>query len=190
MDEFNRVMVKLARQKSEEYTLFNPGGELNEKLPKSITNVLGPPAEEVVMKNEDNISAKRKRLETLEEQKAESTSEDIKADITNQMEDIENELTQLEQENEGIEENMSLHDRIKITLKKYGKAKVAKLGVGNGLKEIGNKLGAILPGMVGAITSFIFRTAGEVVGFLAKNAWLLIVPVVIYFVENLKKKKR
>ena len=54
---------------------------------------------------------------------------------------------------------------------KAGLTKVAK-GVGNGLKELGAKLGQILPGMVGAIASFIFKTAGEAIGFLAKNAWL------------------
>ena len=62
-------------------------------------------------------------------------------------------------------------------------------GVGNGLKTIGKKIGQILPGLVGAIASFVFRTAGEVVGFLAKNAWLLIVGIVIYLVEQFKKKK-
>ena len=73
-----------------------------------------------------------------------------------------------------------------IILKK-GLTNVAK-GVGNGLKAIGKKIGDILPGMIGAIASFIFKTAGEVIGFLGKNAWLLI--VVIYLVEQFKKKKR
>ena len=41
-----------------------------------------------------------------------------------------------------------------------GLTSVAK-GVGNGLKALGKKLGQILPGMVGAIASFVFRTAGE-----------------------------
>ena len=106
---------------------------------------------------------------------------------------------------------LSLRDRIKEIFKKYGvtafsiataigvvigvivsnlKAgltKVAK-GVGNGLKELGKKLGEILPGMIGAIASFIFRTAGEVIGFLAKNAWLLIVGLVVLAVEQFKKK--
>ena len=68
-----------------------------------------------------------------------------------------------------------------------GLTSVAK-GVGNGLKALGKKLGQILPGMVGAIASFVFRTAGEAIGFLAKNAWLLIVGVVIYFVEQVKRK--
>ena len=75
-----------------------------------------------------------------------------------------------------------------IILKK-GLTNVAK-GVGNGLKAIGKKIGDILPGMIGAIASFIFKTAGEVIGFLGKNAWLLIVAVVIYLVEQFKKKKR
>ena len=43
-------------------------------------------------------------------------------------------------------------------------------GLGNGLKAIGKKLGQIFPGIVGAIASFIFRTAGEVIGFLGKHA--------------------
>ena len=61
-------------------------------------------------------------------------------------------------------------------------------GVGNGLKTIGKKVGEILPGLAGAIASFVFKTAGEAIGFLSKNAWLLIVGVVIYLVEQFKKK--
>ena len=38
-------------------------------------------------------------------------------------------------------------------------------GVGNGLKTIGKKLGEILPGLVGAIASFVFRTEVEFAGF-------------------------
>ena len=62
--------------------------------------------------------------------------------------------------------------------------------VGNGLKDLGKKLEKILPGMVGAIASFIFKTAGEAIGFLAKNAWLLVVGAVILAMEQLKKKKK
>ena len=62
-------------------------------------------------------------------------------------------------------------------------------GLGNGLKTIGKKLGQIQPGMVGAIASFVFRTAGEVIGFLGKHAWLLIVAVVMFAVEQFKRKR-
>ena len=119
---------------------------------------------------------------------------------------------QVETARERVNERLlSLRDRIKAIFRKYGftafavataigtvigvivsnlKAgltKVAK-GVGNGLKELGKKLGEILPGMIGAIASFLFRTAGEVIGFLAKNAWLLIVGLVVLAVEQFKKK--
>ena len=34
------------------------------------------------------------------------------------------------------------------------------------------------------------KTAGEVVGFLGKHAWLLIVVFVLYIVEQFKKKRK
>ena len=39
--------------------------------------------------------------------------------------------------------------------------------------------------MIGAIASFIFKTAGEAVGFLAKHAWLLILAAVTIMIEKL-----
>ena len=121
---------------------------------------------------------------------------------------------QVETARERVNERLlSLRDRIKEIFKKHGftvvsvataiatvigvivsnlKAgltKVAK-GVGDGMKALGKKLGEILPGMIGAIASFIFRTAGEVIGFLAKNAWLLVVGLVVLAVEQFKKKSK
>ena len=62
-------------------------------------------------------------------------------------------------------------------------------GLGNGFKDLGKKLGQILPGMVGAIVSFLFKTAGEAIGFLAKHAWLLILLVVTFVVEQFKEQE-
>ena len=107
---------------------------------------------------------------------------------------------------------MSLRDRIKVIFKKHGFTLTAvviavtvvisalaanlKNGLttpggkfGGALKDVGRKLGQILPGLVGTIASFIFKVAGEAIGFLAKNAWLLIVAVVVYFVEKLKSRR-
>ena len=122
-------------------------------------------------------------------------------------------IADLESKNEEIIKNLPLRERIKYIFKKYGFTVFAVVsavgvvigvivsnlsrglstlgrGVGNGFKAIGKKLGEILPGMVGAIVSFLFKTAGEVIGFLGKNAWLLIMAVVLYFVEQFKNKKR
>ena len=111
----------------------------------------------------------------------------------------------MDAENERIRENMSLKDRIKEIFRMHGFTAVAVItqsviigaiisnlkkglttlgkGLGNGLKDIGKKVGEILPEMVSAIARFIFKTAGEVVGFLGKHAWLLIVAFVLYVVE-------
>ena len=126
-----------------------------------------------------------------------------------EIERLEAENERLGEQNEEIFSRMSLRDKVKYIFKKYGltifgvlaavgtvigvivsnlKAgltNVAK-GVGNGLKELGKKLGQILPGMVGAIVSFLFKAAGEAVGFLAKHAWLLILLVVTFAVEQFK----
>ena len=106
---------------------------------------------------------------------------------------------------------MSLRDRVKTIFKKYGFTVFAVVsgvglvigvivsnlkkgltslgkGVGGALKTIGKKIGEILPGMVGAIARFVFKTAGEAVGFLAKHAWLLILAAVTIMIEKLKKK--
>ena len=107
---------------------------------------------------------------------------------------------------------MSLRDRVKLIFKKYGFTVFAVVsavglvigvivsnlqkgltslgkGVGGALKNIGKKIGEILPGMIGAIASFVFKTAGEAVGFLAKHAWLLILAAVTIMIENLKRNK-
>ena len=135
-------------------------------------------------------------------------------EITRQETGVRNGQEQVEAARERVNQRLlSLRDRVKEIFKKHGftviavasaigtvigvivsnlKAgltKVAK-GVGNGLKELGAKLGQILPGMVGAIASFIFKTAGEAIGFLAKNAWLLIVGLVVLAVEQFKKRSR
>ena len=212
IDEYDRVVVRMKRKGGKSYPLFKTDGELNDKLPKTIKESLGPSAEEVITSNEREISRRKEKVTALESSRKEagpSQRENIDRNIEQQREEIEN----LERENEVIEERSSLRDRVKSIFKKYGftafavlsavgavigvivsnlKSGLSRLGkgVGNGLKAIGKKLGEILPGMVGAIASFIFRTAGEAIGFLAKNAWLLIVAVVVYFVEQVKNKQK
>ena len=111
------------------------------------------------------------------------------------------------------EEALPLRERVKRIFKKYGwtlQAVVLATGlvlgavslaamnglkagtkaVGKGLKTIGQKLGSLLPGLIGSIVSFIFRSAGQVLSFLGEHAWLLILAVVAFFMERLLKKRR
>ena len=68
--------------------------------------------------------------------------------------------------------------------------KAGTKAVGQGLKTIGQKLGSLLPGLIGSIVSFIFKAAGQVLSFLGEHAWLLILAVVAFFMERLLKKRR
>ena len=204
-DDTGRVLVRLIRINSKYSPLFNKDEELNDKLPKTIKDALGAPAEDIAETNREEITRREKKIQEL--QASRETSENIDADIEEQR----NEISRLETENDIIEERMSLRDRVKSIFKKYGFTVFAVVsavglvigvivnnlkkgltslgkGVGGPLKNIGKKIGEILPGMIGAIASFIFKTAGEAVGFLAKNAWLLILAAVMFMIEKFKKK--
>ena len=187
------------------HKVFNSENEINEKLPKSITDVLGREAVDIADEKTNEILEIDKKLERIDEEQID-TVETREARRT--LQDTRDELVN---EQEEVEEKLSLKEKIKQIIKRYGLtvtgialavgtiigviisslqsglSAVAK-GVGSSLKAIGKKLAAILPGMIGAIASFIFKTAGEVVGFLGKHAWLLIVGVVVLMVSQLKKR--
>ena len=208
LDEYDRVEVRLKRGRGKYHRLFNSDGEVNEKLPKTITNVLGPRAEDIVEAKEEEITRREKKIELKASR--EIASENQREQIDANIEEQQNEISRLEAENEIIEERMSLRDRVKLIFKKYGFTVFAVVsavglvigvivsnlkkgltslgkGVGGALKNIGKKIGEILPGIVGAIASFVFKTAGEAVGFLAKHAWLLILAAVTIMIEKFKK---
>ena len=209
LDDIGRVFVKLIREKGKSYPLFNKDGGLNEKIPKTIKDALGTPAEDIIRTKEE-ITRREKKIDELKASR-ETASENQREQIDANIEEQQNEISRLEAENEHIEERMSLRDRVKLIFKKYGFTVFAVVsavdlvigvivsnlkkgltslgkGVGGALKNIGKKIGEILPGMIGAITSFVFKTAGEAVGFLAKNAWLLILAAVTIMIEKFKKK--
>ena len=211
LDEYDRVVVRLKRDRGKYHPLFNSDGEVNEKLPKTIIKALGPPAEDIIRTKEEEISRRAKKIEELQAS-LETASENQRENIVADIEEQENEKSRLEAENERIEERMSLRDRVKLIFKKYGFTLFAVVsavglvigvivnnlkkgltslgkGVGGALKNIGKKIGEILPGMIGAIASFVFKTAGEAVGFLAKNAWLLILAAVMFMIEKFKRNK-
>ena len=210
IDEYGRVIVRLIRDRGKYHLLFNSDGEVNEKLPKKIIKALGTPAEDIIRTKEEEISRREKKIEELKDSR-ETASENQREQIDAVIEEQQNEISRLEAENEHIEERMSLRDRVKLIFKKYGFTVFAVVsavglvigvivsnlqkgltslgkGVGGALKTIGKKIGEILPGMIGTIASFVFKTAGEAVGFLAKHAWLLILAAVTIMIEKFKKK--
>ena len=211
LDDIGRVFVKLIRSNAKPAPLFNKDGEVNEKIPKTIKDALGTPAEDIIRTKEEEITRREKKIEELKASR-ETASENQREQIDANIEEQQNEISRLEAENEIIEERMSLRDRVKLIFKKYGFTVFAVVsavglvigvvvsnlkkgltslgkGVGGALKTIGKKIGEILPGMIGAIASFVFKTAGEAVGFLVKHAWLLILAAVTIMIEKLKGRK-
>ena len=205
------MIVRLIRDRGKYHLLFNSDGEVNEKLPKKIIKALGTPAEDIVEAKEEEITRRENKIDELQASR-ETASENQREQIDANIEEQQNEISRLEAENEIIEERMSLRDRVKLIFKKYGFTVFAVVsavglvigvivsnlqkgltslgkGVGGALKNIGKKIGEILPGMIGAIASFVFKTAGEAVGFLAKHAWLLILAAVTIMIEKLKGRK-
>ena len=210
LDDIGRVFVKLIRSNAKPAPLFNKDGEVNEKIPKTIKDALGTPAEDIIRTKEEEISRRENKIKELKASR-ETASENQREQIDANIEEQQNEISRLEAENEITEERMSLRDRVKLIFKKYGFTVFAVVsavglvigvivsnlkkgltslgkGVGGALKTIGKKIGEILPGMIGAIASFIFKTAGEAVGFLVKHAWLLILAAVTIMIEKFKKK--
>ena len=192
IDEYDRVKVRLMRKGGKTSLLFKPDGELNGKLPETIIKALGPRAEDIVETNREEMTSRENKIDELNDS-LETASLNQREQIGFNIEEQRNEISSLEAENERIEERMSLRDRVKLIFKKYGFTVFAVVsavglvigvvvsnlkkgltslgkGVGCALKNIGKKIGEILPGMIGAIASFVFKTAGEAVGFLAKHA--------------------
>ena len=66
IDDYGRVMVRLKRDRGKYYPLFNADDKLNDKLPKK--EYLGPPAEEIVETNEEEIARRNKRISELQDQ--------------------------------------------------------------------------------------------------------------------------
>ena len=165
----------------------------------------------------DELEEKVKRLEERKEElqrivEDENTSPRAREAAEQTLAEI-NEQLEIDRENLAAGERQKpLLERVKDIFKKYGwtlQAVVLAVGVvlsalalaglnglkagtkavGRGLKTIGQKLGSLLPGLIGSIVSFIFKAAGQVFSFLAEHAWLLILVMVAFFMERLLMRK-
>ena len=128
------------------------------------------------------------------------------------VEERQEQLARLRTQIDERERALPLRERVKEIFKKYGvtvTAIVLAAGVTigavvgaitnalkatgkalrKGLKDIGSKLASILPGLIGSIVSFLFKAAGQAIGFLAEHTWLLILGVVAFLVEKYIKKR-
>ena len=143
----------------------------------------------------------------------ENTSPSDKQAAEGRVAERQEELARLQTQIDERERALPLRERVKEIFKKYGvtvTAIVIAAGVtigavigaitnalratgkalGKGLKDIGSKIASALPGLIGSIVSFLFKAAGQAIGFLAEHTWLLILAVVAFLVEKYIKKRR
>ena len=143
----------------------------------------------------------------------ENTSPSDKQAAEGRVAERQEELARLQMQIDERERALPLRERVKEIFKKYGvtvTAIVLAAGVtigavigaitnalratgkalGKGLKDIGSKIASALPGLIGSIVSFLFKAAGQAIGFLAEHTWLIILAVVAFLVEKYVKKQR
>ena len=157
IDEYGRVKVKLIREGGKDHLLFNSDGEVNEKLPKTIIEALGTPAEDIIRTKEEEITRREKKIDELKASR-ETAYENQREQIDANIEEQHNEISRLEAENEIIEERMSLRDRVKLIFKKYGFTVFAVVSA------VGLVIGVIVSNLQKGLTSL-----GKGVGGALKN---------------------
>ena len=108
--------MKLIREGGKYHLLFKPDGEVNEKIPKTIKDALGTPAEDIVETKREEITRRENKIKELQASR-ETASENQREQIDANIEEQQSEISRLEAENERIEGRMSLRDRVKLIFK-------------------------------------------------------------------------
>ena len=67
----------------------------------------------------------------------------------------------------------------------YSKAKEIVKQFGNWLKTLAAKSAAAIPGLIGSVVSFILKSAGTVVGFIAEELWIFVTAMTFYLINRL-----
>ena len=138
----------------------------------------------------------------------ENTSPSDKQAAEGRVAERQEELARLQMQIDERERALPLRERVKEIFKKYGVTVTAIVlaagvtigavigAITNALRATGKALGkglkdiaSALPGLIGSIVSFLFKAAGQAIGFLAEHTWLIILAVVAFLVEKYIKKR-
>ena len=115
------VVMLTDSRKATPHVLIDADGNINEKelnISKKIRTSLGQSAEEMVETNGEEIARHQERIDELQEQRATTSDEKQREDLSQSIDEELDAIAQLERENENIEDRMTLRDRIKAIFKK------------------------------------------------------------------------
>ena len=197
-----KIQAKVDREKKKLYEIERERNTIEERLTS--------------IKRLDELEDDEARLKRLNEEDQAVIDDDYAPEFEKdapreRMAARDEDLLRLKDQISERESSLSLRERIKAIFKKYGVTLTSiilaagvtigavigtitnalkKLGTefGNGLKAHGKKAASALPGLIGAIVSFLFKAAGSAIGFLAEHTWLLILAVVAFLFQKLMKK--
>ena len=163
-------------------------------------------SERIVREGTQRINSQTAELQ-VQEQIASDTNRppEERAEAAEQAEAIADDISQT-QENVEVEERRlgGTKEKIKQFLLKYGlpaAVAVAFAGaiaglyealkggtkeIGHGLAELGKKMAASIPGLLGTVLSFVLRTGGELLKFVGNNIWILVVAIGAVLLKKLK----
>ena len=211
--EERRMLANLEKKSSENRTAID---DLKDKISKKETEKKAKEREFYRTKQTEEIKEREEEIKRQnEEDKKILNDENV---FPQDKQAAEERIAQRNEELAGLqtliqerEEAMPLREKIKEIFKKNGVTVTAifraaggtigavigtvtnalkKLGtdLGNGRKTLGAKAASALPGLIGAIVSFLFKAAGSAIGFLAEHTWLLILAVVAFLFQKLMKR--
>ena len=165
---------------------------------------------DVLKEKETHLQQQKEKYQALIDDSA--LPELLKDDARDKMTAVNEELARIQTRVDERVAEMPLRERVREIFKKYGVTVTAiflaagvtigavvgaitnalkTLGnqLANGLKTVGAKAASALPGLIGSIVSFLFKTAGQAIGYLAEHTWLLILAAVVFIFEKYIKRR-
>ncbi|XP_031556625.1 cingulin-like protein 1 [Actinia tenebrosa] len=166
--------------------------------------------EEQVRQRDQAIEDLEGQIERQQEVIADQTrTEEEREAAQRELETLQERVAELRAEKEKLEKELGLttKEKVKRALVKYGiplafavaissvvgvilstvkatGAGVSKLG--SGLTDLGKKMAAGLPGLLGSVVSLVLRTGGELLKFVGNNVWILVVAIGVVLLKKMK----
>ncbi|XP_031551070.1 FYVE and coiled-coil domain-containing protein 1-like [Actinia tenebrosa] len=166
--------------------------------------------EEQIRQRDQAIEDLEGQIERQREVVADQTrTEEEREAAQRETEDLEVRLAELRAQKENLEKELGLitKEKVKRALLKYGlplafavaissivgvilsALKATGAGVkklGNGLMDLGKKMAAGLPGLLGSVLGLALRAGGELLKFVGNNIWILVVAIGVVLLKKMK----
>ena len=136
-------------------------------------------------------------------------TEEEHAAAERELETLQERVAELQKQKDNLERELGLttKEKIKRALLKYGVPLAFAVGiasavgviismlkgtgsavkkVGAGLANLGKKMAATLPGLLGSVLSLVLRTGGELLKFVGNNIWILVVALGAVFLKKIR----